>query len=92
MLLFAAEGQDPPLFFWRDHSGHEVDVLVEYGGRVVPVEIKSGATIAADFFSGLNFWLHLPGNVERRGMLVYGGDEPPHRRSGHAVRPWFACS
>jgi len=90
--LFAAQGQDPPLFFWRDQSGHEVDLIIERGGRLVPVEIKSGATIASDFFAGLDYWLGLPGNVERRGVLVYGGDTQPHRRAGHIVRPWYACS
>jgi hypothetical protein len=24
----------PPLYFWRDATGHEIDVLVDTGGRV----------------------------------------------------------
>ena len=90
--VFAAVGQEPPLFFWRDQSGHEVDVVIDLGGRLIPVEIKSGATVAGDFFAGLRYWLTLPGNVEKRGVLVYGGGEPAHTREGHVVRPWCACS
>lgn len=90
--VFAAVGQEPPLFFWRDQSGHEVDVVIDLGGRLIPVEIKSGATVAGDFFAGLRYWLALPGNVEKRGVLVYGGAEPSHTREGHVVRPWCACS
>ena len=32
------------LSFWRDRSGHEVDLLVEQGGQTQAIEIKSGAT------------------------------------------------
>jgi len=45
-----------------------------------------------DAFAGLGYWLGLPGNVEQRGVLVFGGDDMPHRRQSHLVRPWFACS
>jgi len=62
----------------------------------VPVDpdqlVQSGATIAGDFFAGLRYWLGLPGNVEKRGVLVYGGGEPSHTREGHIVRPWCAGS
>ena len=90
--LFAAAGREPPLFFWRDLPGHEVDVVIDLGARLIPVEVKSAATIPADGFAGLNYWLRLPGNTATRGVLVFGGDEEPHRRRGHLVRPWFACS
>jgi uncharacterized protein len=90
--LFAAAGREPPLFFWRDQSGHEVDVVIDLGGRLIPVEIKSGMTVAGDAFAGLNYWLRLSGNVKARGVLVSGGDDMPYRRHGHLVRPWFACS
>jgi hypothetical protein len=90
--LFAGAGLEPPLFFWRDQSGHEVDVVIDLGSRLIPVEVKSGATIAGDAFAGLGYWLGLPGNVEQRGVLVFGGNDMPHRRQSHLVRPWFACS
>ena len=49
-------GQPPDLHFWRDSQGLEVDLLVERGGDLNPVEVKSGQTIAADFFQALNRW------------------------------------
>jgi hypothetical protein len=90
--LFAASGQEPPLFFWRDQSGHEVDVLVDLGRRLIPVEVKSGATVAGDAFTGLDYWLRLSQRTSPRGVLVYGGSDLPHARQGHLVRPWFACT
>jgi hypothetical protein len=41
-----ASGLGSNLFFWRDRSGHEVDLLVEQGATLTPVEIKSGRTVA----------------------------------------------
>ena len=79
-------GDEPRLGFWRDHRGNEVDLVVESARDAVPVEIKSGATVAADFFKGLRYWEKVGGDAGR-GILVYGGCDS-HRRSGVAVRSW----
>ncbi|MBX3734825.1 MAG: DUF4143 domain-containing protein [Verrucomicrobiae bacterium] len=41
------------LFFWRDSAGHEVDVIREDGDQLDAIEVKSGTTLNADFFQGL---------------------------------------
>lgn len=105
--LFVHNGERPRLFFWRDSHGVEVDVLIDLGRSVVPVEIKAGATVAGDAFRGLENYLRLraaSGRAPLRrapsrqsvsgsdgGVLVYGGDERYQRR-GHDVRPWWACT
>lgn len=86
---FLNKGVDPPVFFWRDRTGHEVDLLMERGEELLPVEIKSGRTVVADSFKGLKFWLSLRGNPQEKGALVYGGDKG-FIRNGINVRPWFA--
>jgi len=67
------------LSFWRDRSGHEVDLLVEQGGEVQPVEIKSGATISRDALRGLEKWQEITGETGLRPSLVYGGSETQSR-------------
>ena len=47
------------LYFWRDRSGHEVDLLIETTDQLIPVEIKSSQTVNADFFTGIEDWLTL---------------------------------
>ena len=80
-------GDPSDLFFWRDSRGLEVDLLVERGDGLLPIEIKSGQTIAADFFSSLTRWTELAGAAGREASLVYGGDQDMHH--GHvAVIPW----
>jgi len=67
------------LSFWRDRSGHEIDLLIEQGGVLQPVEIKSGATVRREALSGLFKWQGISGQSEPRPRLVYGGDETQHR-------------
>jgi predicted AAA+ superfamily ATPase len=89
--VFAHAGEDPPLFFWRDQTGHEVDLIIDLGRTIVPVEIKSAKTVATDFFRGLRYWMSLPGNSSKDGILIYGG-EKGYDREGIRVRPWHTCS
>lgn len=65
----------PNLFFFRDRAGLEVDLIVDKGGKLTPVEIKSATTWNPDSkkalkaFSGI-----MPGTVDR-GFVVYAGDQ-----------------
>lgn len=79
--------QEPRLSFWQDHSGHEVDVIVEKAGSAIPVEIKAGQTVASDFFKGLERWETLSGKISGKGWLVYGGSAHQERSRWHVV-PW----
>jgi uncharacterized protein len=79
----------PPLFFWRDRTGHEVDLLIEKATLLYPVEIKSGNTMSPDMLDGLLWWANLAGVPSDTGTLVYGGNEA-FTRNKVPVRPWFA--
>lgn len=81
------------LFHLRESRGAEVDIVVEGDRRIVGVEVKSGATLASDFFTALR---ELPAIAEAAGegrqpvaRLVYGGDEA-QTRSDAEVIPWWA--
>jgi predicted AAA+ superfamily ATPase len=78
-----------PLFFWRDQSGHEIDLLIEHGNVIYPVEVKSALTVARDMFDSLKWWARLAGQETISMTLVYGGTES-YTREGIAVRPWFS--
>ena len=60
--------QEPPLYYWRDSQGHEVDVIIEDGENLVPIEIKSGQTVSSAMFKGLNYWRALDNTTS--GMLI----------------------
>jgi len=86
---FLHHGQRPPLYFWRDSRGREIDLLLDWSGELVPIEIKAGRTVAHDFFTGLDFYTGVSGR--QGGILVYGGDET-YQRGGHLVCSWSACA
>jgi predicted AAA+ superfamily ATPase len=73
---FYNAGQRPSLYFWRDNSGNEIDCLIESGQKLIPVEIKSGATITGEWLKGLRFFQKLSGNANpENSFLIYGGPE-----------------
>lgn len=85
---FAARRRDPPLSFWRDATGHEIDVLIDAGERTIPVEVKSGQTIAGDAVGPLTWRTSIPSNPNHNGVLVHGGNETFDVK-GFRVLPWF---
>jgi uncharacterized protein len=85
------QGLRPRIYFWRDLAGHEIDLLVEEGETLVPIEIKSGQTFSRDFFKGLDFWRSLTDQAKAPAALVYGGDTSMmHRDTAvYGWRDWF---
>lgn len=65
-------------FFWRDRTGHEIDVLIEKDEDLIPLEIKSGKTVTSDYFDNLSYWEKLSENVGLM-YLLYGGKEGQKR-------------
>ena len=88
---FAHRGEMPPLYFWRDRTGHEVDIVVDTGKKLVPVEIKSGETIVSSLLDGLRYFVSLGSPASKTGVLIHGG-EALYRRENFVVRPWYQCS
>jgi hypothetical protein len=56
------------------------------GDRVVPIEIKSGLTVAPDAFDGLRYFDALAG--QETGVLIHGG-ERSFAHDPFTVRPWW---
>jgi hypothetical protein len=88
--FFANMGEIPPLYFWRDRTGHEIDFIIDTGNKLIPVEAKSGETIVNSFFDGLNYFKSLDKNagVSKTGILINGGDAF-YIRSGNLSLPWY---
>jgi uncharacterized protein len=83
---------DLQLNFWRNKTGVEIDLLVEYQQSLRAVEVKSGQTLASDWFGGLKKYDALHAGVNQtllQKTLVYGGDIL-HSRSGVQVLGWRA--
>ena len=84
---YVNRGVEQSIYFWRDSTGNEIDVIIDEGESLTPIEIKAGQTVAADFFKGIRFWRKLTSDSKQRAALVYGG-ERSFRRSDTYVYPW----
>jgi len=67
------KGLPPNLYFWRDRTGHEVDLIAEWGGTTHALEIKSTATFRPDLISNINYFKSFA--PESKGYLVYNGEQ-----------------
>lgn len=80
---------NPPMYYWRDRTEHEIDLLLNTGGKLHPVEIKSGQTVASNMFDSLTWWSTQADSSLSAATLVYGGTDF-QTRNQISVRPWFS--
>jgi uncharacterized protein len=79
-------GTQAPIYFWRDQNGLiEVDCLIEQGGSLTAIEIKSGETIVADFFQPLKKWSEIAHKDPSDGYIIYGGKDMQKRNTGIVI-------
>ena len=79
-------GQMPGLYYFRDNSGNEVDLLEEDGPQMASFEIKLAQTLSSHLFRGLDFYKKLnPDN--QHSTLIYTGEEES-TRYGHRCLPY----
>lgn len=67
-------GRRSNLYFFRDRSGNEVDLMLKHGDRYAALEIKSAQTFHSDFTKGLKFLKDLLKEQISAMGIVYGGD------------------
>ena len=80
-------GVDPQMFFWRDHSGLEIDLIIERGNRLQPLEIKTGETFNLSWLKNLNAWYLLAKAKSTKPTLCYGGNWSGIRSDVH-IHNW----
>ena len=67
------KGKPSNLFFWRDHIGNEVDLLIEQGNTLTPIEIKSSQTLHSSLMDGLKKFIKFSLQNAECSHLIYGG-------------------
>jgi predicted AAA+ superfamily ATPase len=87
-LKVVAHGASPARLSCFATPTSEVDLLVEANGRTLAVEIKSGQTVASDWFKTLAQVASIPAAAVDRRLVVYGGDEE-QQRTDALVCPWW---
>ncbi|MGZ5444721.1 MAG: ATP-binding protein [Thermoanaerobaculia bacterium] len=73
------------LFFYRDSSGLEIDLIYPLGNHLLPVEIKAGQTLASGQIEPLEKFVRLLPSETTAPLLVYGGRDEVPRGATRAI-------
>ena len=73
------QGDSTPMYFYRDSTGNEVDLLLPADGKFRAIEIKAGATVNPDYFRGLAQFAKAHGEQMEGGCVIYGGAQNQSR-------------
>ncbi len=82
-------GEKPPFYFWRDKTGNEIDLIVDIGSKLLPIEIKASKTYSPKLKTNIFSWLNLKNNTSEKGFVIYRGEEVIGKRSAVSVIPWW---
>ena len=86
---FLDRGEPPATWFWRSHDGTKVDLFVQFGTTLVPVEIKRTASPGPGHVEGLRRFTRFAGDdVPHPGALVRDVDQEGLLPGGVRVMPW----
>jgi predicted AAA+ superfamily ATPase len=85
MKQYFNAGETPPLYFWRDQHGHEIDLVIDSGSGLIPVEIKSGATFHSEWCKNIMWFSNLQPAESK--FVIYGG-ESEFTHHGCTMIPW----
>jgi len=62
-------------YFWRDKTGHEIDLLGAKATTLLAIEIKAGKTVNSDYFTDLSYFSKIQTSQKKVvKYVVYGGD------------------
>jgi predicted AAA+ superfamily ATPase len=81
-------GIDPQIYFWRTVAGTEVDIVVEAGAKLVPIEVKLSATPRSAMASAVKTFQKDFGDKVLEGYVVHPGDITLSLGSGITALPF----
>jgi predicted AAA+ superfamily ATPase len=91
LLAWSASLLDAPqVMYWRTAAGREVDFVVEWKGRLLPVEVKTTARPRTGDADGLRAFREEYGKRSRAGLLLHAGDEVSWLADGVLAVPWWS--
>ena len=67
-------GETPHLYFWRDQTQNEIDLLIYDGRKSFPIEIKFSQVFHSDFKKIIEQWMTIENNPAKAGAVIYCGE------------------
>jgi len=81
---------DPPtLLYWRTAAGEEVDLVIEWRCRLLPIEVKGASAVRPADARNLRTFRREYADRSRAALLLYDGDEVFWLTDGVLAAPWW---
>lgn len=74
MKAVGAADHRPQFYHWRTHAGAEVDIVLERGTRLYPIEVKRATRVSAYDLRGMSSFLSAYSAKAPFGIIVYRGE------------------
>jgi predicted AAA+ superfamily ATPase len=85
----AAHGLRSRIFHWRDQNAAEADLVVDLGGKLTVIEVKSAMTVHQDWARALERMTSaLPADTRVERVIVHGGGDDMPPLKGTTLVPW----
>lgn len=84
-----ARSERAEILYWRTTTGEEVDLVIETGGRVLPIEIKATARPLLRDTANLRAFRHEYGKAARSGLLLHTGSKLEWLTPDVLAVPWW---
>ena len=75
------------LYFFRDRTGNEIDLVIQKADSLTPVEIKSAETFNISFTRNIDLFRKFFGVETKNPMIIYNGTKE-HNYKNIRVVPW----
>jgi len=74
MKTLLHHGENPQVYFWRTSSGAEVDIVVDAGGTLIPIEVTLSATPRPGMADHIATFRTAVGDKAAPGYVVHPGE------------------
>ena len=79
-------GLNEGLYYFRDNTGNEVDIIRERDGELMAIEIKAGHKLNNNMLTGLKYFQKY--QPQSSGVVVYGGSSSESINEKMSAVPW----
>jgi len=61
-------------YFWRDNTGHEIDLILDKGNLLDSIEIKSSKIYKLETNKNFLYWNNIKKEISTKNHIIYNGD------------------
>jgi predicted AAA+ superfamily ATPase len=80
----------PGIYHWRTAGGAETDLVLDYNGKLFPVEIKAKTNLSMHDAGGIGAFFKTYPERSKTGVIIYAGSEVYQVKENIWAVPWDA--